>query len=1227
MKNKIKLSILLFFMLLNSVYAQFSLQKLQVNYRTTPLGTDIAIPQFSWQMRNETTKRGLKQVAYQILVFDENENLVWDSKKVPTDVSHAIQYAGTALKPTTHYIWKLTVWDNFGKSAQTNSWFETGLFISESANHFSGINQNSETPTPQWIGGGDADIPFFSHYQSVYILQFNVQLKENSTKAAFVFGANDSRLMNKNLNLMGVENQKDESFIALELDISTLSTAENARAKLNIYRVGYSKEDSKEKPYAQIEIPQSLVNQANKYEKHLILAECNFGLFEFFMDGKGAAQKIELPNSTPASPFAPKGLNLNPIGSGNNFISFPMVADIGFWMKENQEASFSGIKIRNYREPQNALFLENLHGKLFLDLPQLYEAYQLKGAMFKTTNPSRNATPMLRTSFSTAAKKIKKARLYATARGIYELYLNGERLGNAFFNPGLTQYNKNHQYQTYDITDKLKNGESNALGAWLSEGWWSGNITYSGENWNFFGDRQSFWAKMIITYQDGSEQVIVSDDKNWKIFTDGPIRVGSFFQGEVYDATKEAAINGWSLANYDDSGWKNSLEVTLNNHAFIEPNTDATGRKVALNYDNFKLIGSLDEGVTIVKILPALKVEEVRPKVFVYDMGQNMVGFPEILIKNGKKGQIITLRFAEITYPNLPDYKGNEGMIMIENIRAALAQDQYILKGGDEVIQPRFTFHGYRYLEITGIEEAIPIGNVKGLVISSVSELSSSYKTNNPLVNRFWENITWSLRSNFLSVPTDCPQRNERMGWSGDIMVFSRSATYLTDANMFLRRHLLGMRDIQPANGRFTDVAPVGGGFGGTLWGSAGIVVAYETYRQFGDIQLLNEHYGAMKNYINFLNTKIDATTGILNEGPLGDWLSPEGNKNDNTLFWMAYFAYDLELMSKMANELGKTEDAKEFANQSEAIKKTFNEIYLDKDSHKTIKSGMKTGFMAAPNEKDTRGKSDKGVLIDTQASYAIPLALGTFNEENKGFAIRNLEESIIRKSIDDGRIERPEYSLMTGFIGTASVSEALSENGKDDIAYQLLINKQYPSWLYSVVNGATSIWERLNSYTVENGFGGNNSMNSFNHYSFGAVAAWMYNYSLGIKRHPQKVAFKEFILKPSPDPTGHITSAKGYYDSMYGRIESEWTLVTGGHVTDKLETPNASITNNTNSPFGGQGAFTYKCTVPPNTSTMLYLPANKQITENGKKVKIEKTEGNKVLISLVSGSYIFEVK
>jgi alpha-L-rhamnosidase len=1196
------ITILFLLSIVHQVFAGVILDNLKVDYETTPLGIDIANPHFSWQMKATDNKRGYAQTAYQIVVTDADNQVVWDSKKVFSDLSHGIEYAGTALKATTRYTWKVVVWDNLKAMTTKSSWFETGL-----------MNPDISA----WLGAkwiGDDDLVFYSHYLSVYKFQYAIQLDKasNSTKAAFVFGGNDARLMNKDLNIQGVENKKDESYIALELDISNVSEGADGMAKLNIYRVGYAKSDSKSRPFKSLSIPKHLISESNKYDKHRIFVTCNFGLFEFFIGDTKAENKITEKEEGTPSPFAPRGLNLNPVGSGNNYISFPMLADVGFQTDENQIARFSDLELKNFRFPSNTLFSEDLTAQNYSGIFQSKKlrvenkAYVVKGGALVLANPSKNAAPMLRTTFDIAAKSIKSARLYVTARGIYEFFINGQRVSNDYFNPGLTQYNKTHMYQTYDVKNALKSGSKNAVGAWLSEGWWSGNITFSGESWNYFGDRQSLLGKLVIKYTDGTEQIITSNPNEWKFFNDGPVRYGSYFQGEVYDANKESGVKGWSTVAYNDKAWKSAVEVPLDGTAYQGTFKDNRGQTSTFSYKDFKLVGQMGNNATIVKTMPAVSMEEVRPKVYVYDMDQNMVGVPQIAIKNGKKGQVITLRFAEVKYPNLKEYGENVGMVMMENIRAALTQDIYILKGGDEIIQPRFTFHGYRYLEITGLEKAIPIADVKGLVISSVLGLSSSYETSNPLVNKLWQNITWSLRSNFLSIPTDTPARNERMGWSGDISVFSKSATYLTDTDMFLRRHMLAMRDVQAESGRFTDVAPMGGGFGGTLWGSAGLTVAWETYQQYGDVQLLKEHYDAMKKYVAFLETKVDKATGILNEGPLGDWLSPENGKNDNTAFWMSYFAYDLEIMTKVAKILNKTEDATAFKARYEEVKRVFNEVYVDKISHRSVKSGVKTARMGPPNARNAEDKSDKGQLVDTQASYAIPLDLGLFNEENKPFAIKYLNEALIRKNKDDEGVERPEYSLMTGFIGTASIADALSENGNHANAYRLLQQKSYPSWLYSVVNGATSIWERLNSYTVENGFGGNNSMNSFNHYSFGAVSSWMYNYSLGIQRSPEHAGFKHFILKPTPDPDRVMTFAKGYYDSVYGRIKSEWKIL--------------------------GSKLSYKCSVPPNSTATLYLPAKspEKITESGKSIiswKDVKVEGESLAIPLTSGDYVFELK
>ena len=1150
-----------------SSFAQVSLTKLQVEYQDRPLGMDETKPRFSWQMQSNSTSRGDKQIAYRIQVKDEKQTLVWDSQKVKSDISIGISYAGKALVARQKYTWTVQVWDPKSRVISANSSFETGLLA-------------SGWKDAQWIGSND--LPLYSNYLSVYKFQYKVQLDEasHSKKASFVFGANDPRLQNKNLNIQGIASDKNEAYIRFEMDLS-----DTTQAFFNVYRAGYDSKDQANKPLYRFPIPTNIISKANQYQAHTIFATCNFGVYDLYIDQVDKEHKIN-PTPKNASPYAPSGFNLNPVGVGNNFISYPMLAEIGFQVPAGETAFFSEVLIKNFRQPSNTLFAA-------AEKPGLWPGWDGKqfrvSGVFAVANPSQHAAPMLRTAFTTQGKTIKKARIYATARGIYELYLNGKRVGDDYFNPGLTQYNKTHQYQSFDVTSLLKSGE-NAWGAWLSEGWWSGNITYSGESWNYFGDRQSLLAQLIIEYTDGTEQVINTNPAQWKSFSDGPIRVGSFFQGEIYDAQKDAAIAGWATTSYSDKNWKPAAAITLEGTAFLDK---------SLDYSQMQLVGQLDDHVQVRKVLQAQSIQEPRKGVFVYDMGQNMVGFPKIFIPKGKAGQVITLRYAEMLYPDLAEYASQKGMIMLENIRAALAQDIYVLKGGDEYIQPRFTFHGYRYLEITGVDQAPALPQVAGIVLSSISEISSSYETSDPMVNKLWTNITWSMRGNFLSIPTDTPARNERMGWSGDINVFSKTATYLAPVNNFLRRHLQGMRDVQRADGRFTDVAPMGGGFGGTLWGSAGIVIPWETYQQYGDKALLSEHYDAMKRYVAFLESK-QTPEGILNEGPLGDWLSPEGNKNDNTAFWVSYQAYNYDIMANVARILGFKTEATNFDKKSAERKALFNNIYMDATTHKSVKSGVKAATMGPPNAAAVTGKTDKGQLVDTQASYAIPLALGIFDATNKPYAVAGLVETVKRSNVDDGGVARPAYSLMTGFIGTASISEALSANGQHAEAYRLLTQKTYPSWLYSVANGATTIWERLNSYTVENGFGGNNSMNSFNHYSFGAVAGWMYNHSLGIQRDVNSPGFKHFYLRPIPDPTGVLTHAKGHISSMYGKISSGW-----------------SVKN---------GRVTYRFEVPANTSAQLNL-----VVKNGAKItegsRSWKANGDKFVQELTSGKYEFTVE
>jgi len=1147
--------------------SRFQVVDLEVNYESEPMVVETGQPQFSWRMESGDG-RG-QQSAYELTVRSESGETLWTSDRVAVPDSIGIVYEGQPLAPLSRYEWDVRVWNASGDSAVSTSTFETG-FMQPDQRAWSGA---------QWIGGGQNDAVFHANYLSVFALSFAVQLDEESgsDRAALLLGGNDFRLLDKNLNIQQVENGPDESFVGLELDTSGLAS-DSGQAHLNVYRVGYAPGDNASQPLARLPIPTSIVDINNRYAPHTIYLESVFGVFNISVDGRDAEHRV-----TPVDPrrpaFGSQGLNVNPIGSGGNYIAFPVLGDIGFWIRQGQVAQFSNIEIRHLRSPGNILFAAG--GGEGQPSPEIFQDAAASGRVRRLhdggyevilgdeefvylADPSRDGVPMLRREFELDDKPIRKARLYATARGVYEVHINGERVGKDYFAPGLTQYDKHHSYQAYDVSGLLKSGTGNTIGALLGEGWWSGNITYSGTNWNYFGDRQSLLARLVVTYEDGTSTEIVSEPDTWRVFHGGPIRYGSFFQGEIYDASLESTVEGWANSDFDDSEWLPAQVVSLANSAFVGNPEQDTNNQLITGYEGMQLIGHPGNEPQIIETLQATAVREVRPGVFVYDMGQNMVGFPRIHLANAREGRPVVLRYSEVLYPDLPEHEGLVGTLMMENLRAALVHDIYYPGGGDEVIQPRFTFHGYRYIEISGIDEPLPLQSVEGLVVSSVTNLASDFETSNSLVNSLWKNITWSFRSNFLSIPTDTPARNERMGWNGDLSVFSRTANYLAHIDPFITRHMQAMRDLQSKDGRFPDVAPVGGGFGGTLWGSAGIIVPWETYLQYGDMDLLRDHYPAMARYVEYLLTRTDSSSGVLLEGPLGDWLSPEGNRNDNSLLWEAYFVHSLDIVASTAELLGLSEDAAHFRGLHDQRKAFFNETYVNAESGKTVSSGVAMGGFGGPARID---EEKRGTIVDTQASYAVPIAMGIFSDANLPLAEQHLAEAIERENVDDGGALRPPYSLMTGFIGTASLPQALSMSGRDDLAYRLLQQTSYPSWLYSVVNGATTIWERLNSYTVEAGFGGNNSMNSFNHYAFGAVGAWMMSYALGIQRLEESPAFREFVLAPRPDPTGQMTWARGHYDSMYGRIESGWSV----EGTD----------------------IHYRFTVPENTTAALHLPAD----------------------------------
>ncbi len=1103
------------------------------------------------------------------------------------------------------------MWTQAGVKVAASSWFETGLMDPSPASAAWG--------GAKWIGGGNEDLVLYSPYLAIFDVKYIVAIAPGSTRASFVYGANDSRLMDRNKNIYQVQSAKDQSYIKLELDISALGGSTDGKAKLHLYRAGYKDTDNPSLPLKTFEIDNAVVGNANKNAEHTIEFRSVFGQITVTIDGSTTFASAAAP--APAGGQrgggqrggAPNAFNLNPVGQGGDYLAFGMLCDMGFSVDSGQSATFRDVIVRNNRAPSAILFREDLAAgpyrgvyadavKANVGLSIADGKYVLAGGRsgaFIVRNPSHNSMPMLRTTFKTGARAIDGARLYVTSRGIYEVFLNGKRVGDDYYNPGLTQYNVTHLYQTYDVTSLLRPGD-NAMGAMLGEGWWSGLLSY-GSIWNHFGDRQSLLAKLVISYKDGTSETVATNERTWKYYGKGPVVYSSLDFGEAYDAARETAVAGWATAVFNDSAWKPAVVVPLEGTTFS--GMDGGGRGGAgtpLRFDKLSLVGQIGDTAGAFRTLTAKSVKEVRPRVYVYDMGQNMVGVPRIAIASGRAGGTITLRFSEMLYPNLPASGKNVGMLMTENYRAALSQDVYTMKAGPQTWQPRFTSHGYQYIEITGIDQPLPLTAVQGVAISSIRRLTADYKTSSEKVNRLWSNLVWSNVDNFLTIPTDCPQRNERMGWSGDINVFSRTATYVSNADQFLTRHMYAMRDVQTPAGRFTDVAPVGGGFGGVLWGSAGIVVPWEAYLQYKDVGLLERHYPAMAAYMAYLETTIDPKTGLSADGQLGDWLGPQNNALGSAFLVTAYHAFSLDIMAKAADLLGKPADAAKYREQYEKRKAYFNATFVSAEK-KTLATG---GGGMGGGPRGAAGAAPEFRVADTQASYAVPLAMGLFGSDSKAQMVRNLADTVARENKDDGGVVRPKYSLMTGFIGTAWISKALSQNGLSDLAYRLLHNNQYPSWLYAIDQGATSIWERLNGYTVEAGFGGNNSMNSFNHYSFGAVGQWMMAHSLGIER--DEPGFRRFILQPEPDPTGVMTSAEGYYDSMYGRISSAWKI-------------------------DGK-TLAYRATVPANTTATLYLPTSSAASvkegatdaRSANGVAFVTYENGKAVYTLKSGNYAF---
>ena len=737
----------------------------------------------------------------------------------------------------------------------------------------------------------------------------------------------------------------------------------------------------------------------------------------------------------------------------------------------------------------------------------------------------------LRREFSSGSP-VRQATLYVTALGLYECRLNGVRVGDHVLAPDWTDYNKRVGYQAYDVTPLLRPG-ANALGALVADGWYAGHLGNGG--FQQYGHVPALLAQLEIVHADGSTERIVSDGA-WKS-APGPLLASDFMLGESYDARKE--LPGWDQPGFDDRAWVPATvragEPARALDAQVAPPVRQTGER------------------------PALRLAEPAPGRWTYDLGQNMVGVVRLKV-SAPAGTTVTLRHAEMLNP--------DGTIYTANLRGATSTDTYVCRGGgEEVWQPRFTFHGFRYVELTGLPARPADDAVTGIVLGSDTPRAGTFTCSNPLINQLMSNIEWGQRGNYLSVPTDCPQRDERLGWMGDAQVFVHTATDVADVAAFFTKWLVDVDDAQRADGAFTDVSPTrGSGAGTPAWGDAGVICPWTIYEAYGDRRVLERHLPAMIRWVEWCRAH---STGLIRSkdrgGDYGDWLSIGAN-TPKDLIGTAYFAYSTHLLAKACAAVGQQEEAAKYEGLFADIRTAFNQRYVAGDGR---------------------------IQGDTQCCYAMALKFDLLPEGLRARAVQYLADDVAAHG----------NHLTTGFVGVSYLLPVLTAGGRTDVAYQLLTQDTFPSWLFSVKQGATTIWERWNGWTPEKGFN-TPSMNSFNHYSLGSCGEWLYDTVAGIGWDENAPGYKRLVIHPRVG--GGLTAASAKLRTVYGEAASSWT--------DR------------------DGQFALQIVVPANTTARVVLPAadpgkikeHEEELAHAEGVTVEGTEDGRTVLRVGSGSYYF---
>lgn len=757
--------------------------------------------------------------------------------------------------------------------------------------------------------------------------------------------------------------------------------------------------------------------------------------------------------------------------------------------------------------------------------------WQAKWIARSNDEPGRSV--FMRKNIELPEKHIVKARIFVSGLGNYVFFINGNRIGNDLLTPGWTDYTKRLEYQVYNVEGNLQPGQ-NTLGAILGNMWWSGGLGWSGGK-KYSEGPLKLLAQFSVEYSDGTTAVFVTDE-SWK-WHNSPVWHDHIYDGEKYDANFE--IPGWNEPGFDDSGW-NKAEPSSYDGILTGPRAPALREQMQLE--------------------PVSLTEPVKGE-YVFDLGQNLVGWAKIRI-HGEKGDTITLRFAELLH--------DDGTVAQENLRSAKATDKIVCSGEEIFWEPKFTYHGFRYVQVSGLRTAPSKADLTGKVIYVDQPFVGKFECSNDLINSIYRNIAWGQRGNFYPAPTDCPQRDERLGWMGDAQIFAPTANFNMHADRYWTKWMFDIADGQEPEGWVYDVNPhiVVEGPSKPGWGDACVVIPWMTYLYYGDTRIIEENYEVMKKWVEYMRGKSENNIYVWNEAGgkwfgYGDWIAVK--PSPSAPIGTAYYFYSTKLLGKMAKIIGKTDDAEVYDELAGKIAAAYQDKYWSKDT------------------MDYLGR--------TQTASLLPLAFGITPDSLLGLVVKNLVDNVIENEIHP----------TTGFLGTGYILPMLSKHGHHNVAYQMVNQTDYPSWGYMVSKGATTIWELWNSDTEPP-----DRMNSRNHFALGCIGEWMWNTLAGINISEEFPGFKRIIIKP--EPVGDLTWAKAEYETNYGKVAVDW----------KIE----------------ESVFLMNLMVPPNSEAIYILPLHKQkaiVKVNGIDISSETVEGirriedGKILVA--AGNYEFRIE